>query len=300
MKNIYIVRMKYCFFLPVLFLCLHVQYIHSQTAFLNHDYTWTEAYTCFGSQWTESHRYTFDSVSTLLNGRDYYELLESETFSGDNFEGTGIYITADDSNRVYSYIGNVERLMYNFNLMVGDTFETHNDYDCDIIVGEIDTITLENGEERLKWILYNSGDDYHPEFSFGYPFWIEGIGHQYGLFGNDYMCQIDGCGTYLLCMNYRDTLIYMSTLDSCWVTISSTVDSHSGSIQIFPNPVSDVLKISDPDLLIENIHILDLYGTSLMDQYQSEINIQHLPQGLYFLQIKLKNGHSISKTLIKI
>lgn len=274
--------------------------LNAQTGFLNHEYTWTESFSCFGSQWTETYRYTIDSVSTDINGKDYFELLVSETYLGNNFEGTGKFIRSDDSNRVFSYDGELEKILYDFNLMVGDTFETNNDYDCDIVVGEIDTIMLENGEPRLKWIFYDSGDDYHPEFSFGYPFWIEGIGHQYGLFGNDQMCQIDGCGTYLLCMNFQDTLIYMSNLDSCWVTISSTINSYGASIQIFPNPVSETLKISDPDLQIESIRILNLHGSLLIEKYQSEINTRQLLPGFYFLQMKLKNGLSVTRTLIKI
>lgn len=281
-------------------LALNVIQLNAQTGFLNHNYSWTEAFSCSGSQWIETHRYTIDSVSTVINGKDYYELLESETYSGENFEGTGKFIRADDSNRVYTYDGAHERILYDFNLMVGDTFETNNDYDCVIVVGEIDTITLENGEERQKWIFYDSGDDYHPEYSFGYPFWIDGIGQQYGLFGNDHMCQIDGCGTYLLCMKYQDTLIYMSGLDSCWINITGIIDSYSESIQIFPNPVSEILKISDPELQIENIRILNFHGSFLIEKYQSEINMKHLPAGFYLLQITLKNGENISRSILKI
>ena len=280
-------------------LALSILQLSAQTGFLDYQYVWIESYSCFHYPPYEANRYTIDSLSTQVNGYSYFEVLKSPTPVGENFEGTGNLIRSDDSNRVYFYNGTEEITLYDFNLAVGDTFETNNDYDCVIVVGEIDTITLENGEERRKWIFYNSGEDYHPEYSFGYYFWIEGIGHQLGLFGNNHMCQIDGCGTNLLCMSYQDTLIYMGG-DSCWITTTGIIDSYSESIQIFPNPVSEILKISDPYLQIENIRILNLHGSLLIEKHQSEINMKHLPEGFYFLQITLKNGQNISRALLKI
>ena len=86
--------------------------LNAQTGFLNHEYTWTESFSCFGSQWTETYRYTIDSVSTDINGKDYFELLVSETYLGNNFEGTGKFIRSDDSNRVFSYDGELEKILW--------------------------------------------------------------------------------------------------------------------------------------------------------------------------------------------
>src|SRR5687767_11804251 len=127
--------------------------ITAQNGFLDHRYYWTEAHVCSGSEWTETYRYTVDSIPIEYNGEEYYEVLRSPTPSGDNFEGTGAFIRSDDSSRVYSYDGTRVLLEYDFNLTEGDTFKTHNEHDCVMIVGDIDTVLLENGEERKKWIF---------------------------------------------------------------------------------------------------------------------------------------------------
>ena len=276
--------------------------ISAQNGFLDHRYYWTEAHVCSGSEWTETYRYTVDSIAIEFNGEAYYEVLRSPTPTGDNFTGTANYIRYDNSGRVFSYDGTNVKLEYDFNLTIGDTFKTHNEFDCEIIVGEIDTITLENGEQRRKWILYDSGSEYLPEYKAGYPFWIEGIGHQWGVFGNSHMCQIDGCGNYTLCVNFDNVLIYQAPhwLDTCWVTINATIDPYDDKIHVYPNPAFDLISISDEDQLIESIDIKNMSGVVYKHANQNEISISNLSTGYYIIGITLKNGDIVHRKFIKL
>jgi len=266
---------------------------------MDHRYTWTETFSCFGSPWTISYRYTFESDSSEFNGFYYYQLLESEEPAGDNFEPTGKYIRNDDSNHVFIYENGFERVLYDFSLSIGDTFDTKNDYECKLIVGAIDSFELNNGEIRKKWIMYTAGDEFMPQYIDGYPFWIEGIGNNYGLLGNDQMCQIDGCGSGLLCVHFLDTLIFQ-VIDSCWLLISNAKDFNFHSIEIQPNPASNFIQISDLDQKVVNVSVINLYGNLIKLEFEQPIDVTSLASGPYFLCVELKNGQKIYKKFIKI
>ncbi len=74
--------------------------------------------------------------------------------------------------------------------------------------------------------------------------------------------------------------------------------------QIFPNPVWDRLTIEIPaDKPVSEIQILDLNGKSHLQQnvdgqVSVQLNISHLPDGVYFIQIMEENG-LLSKKFIK-
>jgi hypothetical protein len=286
---------------PILLIICILRLIDSsaQSGFLDHKYTWTEAYTCSGiGFWANTNRFTIDSTPFEFNGEYFYEVLMSTTPAGNNFEGTARFIRTDSNNHVFFLQNGNAGLLYDFDLMVGDTFQTNNDYDCDLVVGDIDTITLLNGEERKKWIMYFSGDDYHPEYSYGYPYWIEGIGSSNGLFGNEVMCQIDGCGSWYLCIFWEEEIILMYD-DTCWLYISSDITPSSINIKVYPNPAVSNLEISDPDSLLKSISITGLDRKTHYQGADTQIDIINLPPGIYFAQITLKNGNRFVQKLIK-
>ena len=65
-------------------------------------------------------------------------------------------------------------------------------------------------------------------------------------------------------------------------------------INIFPNPVSDVLNIQSEDLTIEQITLTNIAGqvieTRIVNNYQSELYMQNLPNGIYTLSIMTNKG----------
>ena len=82
--------------------------------------------------------------------------------------------------------------------------------------------------------------------------------------------------------------IYLQEFEARWESIVSTFEplSHSG-VDVFPNPVSEVLNIRNvkPGM---TMWLVDAYGHSVWSgRGNTEVNLSHLPDGVYFLRIKL-------------
>ncbi|MDR2971067.1 MAG: T9SS type A sorting domain-containing protein [Bacteroidales bacterium] len=79
-----------------------------------------------------------------------------------------------------------------------------------------------------------------------------------------------------------------------------TVTSYE--LQVYPNPTSGELKIATSECPISDIQIYDvvgkLVGQSKIGQSEIEMNISHLPVGIYFLRIQTENG-VITRKIIK-
>lgn len=76
-------------------------------------------------------------------------------------------------------------------------------------------------------------------------------------------------------------------------------------LTIFPNPVTDVLNVKNPDLLKLNISIVNLSGNVVYDnrirKSEIDINMQGMVSGVYWLVItNLGNGKSFSKFILKL
>lgn len=70
--------------------------------------------------------------------------------------------------------------------------------------------------------------------------------------------------------------------------------------KMYPNPVEDVLHFSIQNNTIEKLTVIDGTGRMILEKLDNveQINLSHLPSGLYLLHIKTENG-SISKKIIK-
>ncbi|MBZ0328641.1 MAG: T9SS type A sorting domain-containing protein [Altibacter sp.] len=72
-----------------------------------------------------------------------------------------------------------------------------------------------------------------------------------------------------------------------------------GAISIYPNPVSEILFISDSvTISFENASLYSLLGQHLMETSEKEIDMSHLRDGIYFITITTSHGN-INKKLIK-
>ena len=59
-------------------------------------------------------------------------------------------------------------------------------------------------------------------------------------------------------------------------------------VEVFPNPVSDVLNIhSNLDVL--NVEIYDISGAKLLESSDRQISISHLLSGNYFLKFQIES-----------
>jgi hypothetical protein len=77
-------------------------------------------------------------------------------------------------------------------------------------------------------------------------------------------------------------------------------------INIYPNPTTGELRITDYELRIKNIEIFDVFGKKLLTSFMSSIshettlNISHLHTGIYFVKITADSGHSVIKKILKL
>lgn len=77
-----------------------------------------------------------------------------------------------------------------------------------------------------------------------------------------------------------------------------TVDGQS--IEIYPNPTSDKLNISNFELISSNrVAIYSHTGQFIKDVKHSSVSVQELASGLYILRIELPDGPSFAETFIK-
>jgi len=237
--------------------------------------------------------YRFDG-DTLISSQLYKQLY----FSNDSLMTTWWYYGAlreDLFKKVY-YVRPSEvneRLLYDFNLNVNDTF--HICYGAySITVNSIDTITLLNGESRKRF-----------SFTPGPEIWIDGIGSTMGVVtdGGYYYCPTTDGGTiFLNCFSENDTLKYKDTFYNIPCSIVTGISDKEQNIHIdlFPNPFNSyaVLTISDFRFTNYNLRIYNAMGQLLQNQVinngSTKIDRDLLRDGIYFYQIINCKGYSMT------
>lgn len=80
---------------------------------------------------------------------------------------------------------------------------------------------------------------------------------------------------------------------------TSDVRLNKKLVEVYPNPVKGILTVKS-DSVVEGIKIINAVGqrveVSLSDH---NINMNNLPSGLYMIELKLKNGESVVKKIMK-
>lgn len=81
-------------------------------------------------------------------------------------------------------------------------------------------------------------------------------------------------------------------------TMSTSENTTSSKLKIYPNPVSDNLYFSEK---LSDIQIFDISGknVSSIKGNQTELNVENLPKGNYMLKGKIESGKTVSLKFIK-
>ena len=78
--------------------------------------------------------------------------------------------------------------------------------------------------------------------------------------------------------------------------------SDSFGISVYPNPATDVLNISSQKTQILSASLTDVVGRKVLstkiEAQNGQINVSHLPKGVYILTLKTKD-QTITKKIIK-
>jgi len=235
---------------------------------------------------------TFSSDSIELDNKYYFKTLSFKK-NDPNWEKNEPYFREENKMVYYKYLNQPEKLLYNFNLMLGDTLrDNHVGY---YKVIKIDTITTDDGLLRKRWLLNNICMN---EVK-GQTTWIEGLGNVDTYEHRDACIIIDPESTFI-CASNSGNVVYARSFCQT-VNVENTVEY---PYKIYPNPASDILTLDGDVDGIQSIQIYDANGRiidySKINRTSKEIGIAHLFAGLHWLGIITKEGKTQVIKFVKI
>lgn len=207
-------------------------------------------------------------LNTVISGPDYIGAIRDDTILKQVF-----YIPEGDSE---------EKLIYDFNLGVGDTLISPLNFNQPLIVDNVDSVLIKNEYHKRIW------------FQYGEATIIEGIGSVTGIV--EELVAFEG-GSFLCAMYVDTSLIYpdhpcnLSATDTC---LTSNIESqfNDSEFSIFPNPAKDhfQIKISSEILLhhprLEIISITGrIYESETLTNEITQIVSNDLISGIYIIKV---------------
>ncbi|MCB0397468.1 MAG: T9SS type A sorting domain-containing protein [Flavobacteriales bacterium] len=176
---------------------------------------------------------------------------------------------------------NTETLIYDFNVMVGDTFIPGSDN----VVAEIDSVLTNLGYRKRYWLSQGAASKYVAV--------IEGIGSTYGLL-TELVPPFET--TWMLnCYVEQDSTIYPDGTLPCDIPTSLT-DLHAAevSLNVFPNPFDKATTIRS-SVACSSYRIYSLAGELVRRQEglsDTNLTIERgsLPTGMYFIEVMSEDG----------
>jgi hypothetical protein len=245
---------------------------------------------------------------TLINGKVYKKLTQSGYIISQNYQYTfytgyaGAYRQEINQKKVYFFppygYPQVDTLLYDFNLNVGDplplTYIYPEDF-CNSIVDTIDSVAVGNSY-RKRFHISTQGTS--PQ-----QVWlIEGIGCTNGLFSG--FCVGWEGWQYLTCFIQNDTISYPTPPNSDCSLITSIPISkkQTNSFSIFPNPVKDKFTIEFSKTLGNvELTIINVIGQEFINQRitenKTQIDVRNLPSGVFIVRLKSEKAVEIEKII---
>jgi len=250
---------------------------------------------------------------TLINGmvcsKIYKEIgsLKTDMIEETNIEYLGA-IQEDSSRRVYIIQkgSTIKKLLYDFNIKVGDTLQQYTDPNCcyfyggslgDYVVRKIDsTLILDKPRKRYNIRITNNPQGFdNLEF-------IEGIGSIYGLLNQKGIT--GGYSAWLLWFKQDVQLIYCR--DGQCNPNTLEINSLSPQISCFPNPTSGALEIEGLPNIILELSLINYLGQKVyinsIDGINTKIylDLSNLNPGLYMLLLFKENELLHSEKIIRL
>lgn len=268
----------------------------NEIRFLDSTFVWTENHQYQNG--SESFKYTIDAIPTTFSNRTYYEVLQATDELSEDWGGTGDFIR-QENKIIYLYQNPVDAELYNFNLLVNDTFQELPS-GIQLIVRSIDTFMLLTGEQRKRWKFRCIYDDPEPIV---YTEWIEGIGNSNGLFAISSMsdCVADADGSIIMCMFRADTLLYDNPdVDGCWLLPVATKETKEESIFLKPNPASETISIVGLGNELKAVSIFNTVGRQVYQGREAQIDLTNIPSGYYYAVIQPSNNQYVIKGFVRL
>ncbi len=216
----------------------------------------------------------------------------------------------EQSQEVYFNEDDAFKLLYSFssNLLVGDTVEYFLPsnfvyYDISSTSGSFEpteesyrytyqgeeVIELPSGES-LRMLITTPAVLNVDYTRFFYGRIIEGIGPRSGFLGKGPKQLTSGFGPFF--RNFESSDLTYIVQEGCLVT--SVQDIDIASIQVFPNPISNILNIQSDQGDILRVRLYSSLGQIMLDQSvhntEIEISVNGFTPGIYWLDVALLNG----------
>lgn len=238
---------------------------------------------------------------TTLNNVLYKKILRADDSLHSDWYLSGFIREDTVAQKVYLFNNHTEsdQLLYNFSLEKGDSILIWDG----LTFAKIDTVLYEpfgDSKDTLKQICFNKGCTHK---------WIKGIGSSRGVLNGLNTIKTVGAYYYLVCYYENETLVYHNPdyktcfPDNSNVSILNT--EMEKSIEVYPNPVKDVISISNPhDIKIEKIEIFDFSGivAKKWDKWEPRetiLKIESFKPGIYLLKIETEFGMITEKLIVE-
>lgn len=198
------------------------------------------------------------------------------------------YIREDTLTRktyiVQPWSGTNEVLLFDFSLNVGDTLNSSYTTDgSPLVVDSMAIITLLNGENRMKWLFDNG------------HYYIEGIGSSEGFFFPTFT----GFGFWSETNCVNDNGVHLFGNQCFTILEINKITEPKNKLEIYPNPVGNILTIERNLSNSIDFKLYDLYGSLILlkrlHSKVEEIDVSNLPKGIYVFDIDGKESQKIIK-----
>ncbi|MCP3928159.1 MAG: T9SS type A sorting domain-containing protein [Bacteroidetes bacterium] len=241
---------------------------------------------------------------TIINNQAYKKLQSSPNADNSSWPPLNRFIREDSLQKVYLCDGTSELVLYDFSLQVGDTFKIEspffNDFQCEIVVLEIDSITLNNGGQRKRLTIGRTDiPDWGPP-----DYWVEGIGSMKGVLSHFmFHCATD-YSEELLCFYQNEELQFPEMPFSCFITSAYDLEKEL-QVRIYPNPVGDQLFLfmQAGQNEIKNVFIYSISGIRMgqfhVKSNEAKINISKFSNGIYLVLAELDSGKFFAERIVK-
>lgn len=262
--------------------------------------------------------YHYELTGDTIIGINNYSKLESAGNTYYNFDPNnpqfypasynGAYRNDTLAKKIYfiSKDSTSESLLYDFNLLVGDTIKGYMDQlaknqfgtDFFAVIDSVDSVLI-NSFYRKKW-LYHTGNNFGVIWSGGEI--IEGIGSNYGLL-EGLLPMFDNNG-YLVCHSHNGIGIYGSNPCELITSIEQNVED-GNKFTINPNPVvrGETIEISFLQIKDVNLEVYDLLGKKQFLNLKKPskkiiIETSSLVTGVYLFVLKENNKRVFQQKVI--
>ncbi len=261
--------------------------IQAQTCLPIDNVTWVNLDYCHGEPpgvGTPIQNYDYFTTAledTIIQGQTYRLLYrdyhKTQLAGGLRCDSTRAYVVPSGESNEY--------VLYDFGSNVGDTLR-------DILVFDINS-----GYELLDFVHDATVPYFQDSVMELYPVkdtlwwgnkqtWREGLGGL-GSFGTLSASSNINCNTSLACVAINDTSIYpVSGEYQCGYPNIGLQEGVQSSFPLSPNPTSSTLFIPE-GLQSADVHVYSTTGELILNKKAgAELNVQHLPEGLYVVQFR--------------